>query len=187
LLFGGVPVRFPRLRFGFMEGGVAWAVSLRGDVVSHWEKRAGLAIDRYDPSRIDRRLVADLVHEYGTDAIRARADRIEEVLSPLGPDSFSARSTGPEISDLCPTLIQRLPGTETTLVSDTASLTIVGTTAKRGPSSSNVSASSCSQPYTVIPRCPVTSTPSRSAVVARSRGRGGASIMYDSPFVLARG
>jgi len=84
LLFGGVPVRFPRLRFGFMEGGVAWAVSLRGDVVSHWEKRAGLAIDRYDPSRIDRRLVADLVQEYGPDAIRARADRIDEVLSPLG-------------------------------------------------------------------------------------------------------
>ncbi len=84
LLFGGVPVRFPRLRFGFMEGGVAWAVSLRSDIVSHWEKRAGLAIDRYDPSRIDRRLVADLVHEYGTDAIRARADRIEEVLTPLG-------------------------------------------------------------------------------------------------------
>ena len=33
---------------------------------------------------------------------------------------------------MCPTLMHRLPGTEMTLVSDTASLVIVGTTPKRG-------------------------------------------------------
>ena len=62
------------------------------------------------------------------------------------PASFNARSIDAEISDLCPTLMHRLPGTEMTLVSDTASLVIVGTTPNRGPSSWKRSASSCSQP-----------------------------------------
>ena len=44
------------------------------------------------------------------------------------PASFEARSIDAEISDLCPTLTHRLPGTETPMVSDTASLVIVGTT-----------------------------------------------------------
>ena len=48
------------------------------------------------------------------------------------PASFNARSIGPEISDLWPTLMHRLPGTEMTLASDTAALVIVGTTPKRG-------------------------------------------------------
>ncbi len=67
------------------------------------------------------------------------------------PASFSPRSTGLEISDLCPTLMQRLPGAAMTLVSELAPLMIVGTIPNRRPSSMNVSASSGSQPTTVIP------------------------------------
>src|SRR5205814_1880353 len=39
LLMGGVPRRFPDLRFGFLEGGVAWAAQLYADLLGHYEKR----------------------------------------------------------------------------------------------------------------------------------------------------
>ncbi len=50
-----------------------------------------------------------------------------------------------EISDLWPTLMHRVPGTERAPASDTASPVIVGTTPNRGPSSWKSSASSGSQ------------------------------------------
>ncbi len=36
LFLSGVTHRFPTLRFGFLEGGVAWACSLFSDLVGHW-------------------------------------------------------------------------------------------------------------------------------------------------------
>ena len=39
LFLSGVTHRFPTLRFGFLEGGVAWACSLFSDLVGHWQKR----------------------------------------------------------------------------------------------------------------------------------------------------
>jgi hypothetical protein len=32
---GGVTRRFPQLNFGFLEGGVGWAVQLFGDLIEH--------------------------------------------------------------------------------------------------------------------------------------------------------
>jgi len=53
LFLGGVPRRFPRLRFAFLEGGVAWACSLLTDQVSHWEKRNPAKLGNYDPAALD--------------------------------------------------------------------------------------------------------------------------------------
>src|SRR5437763_940376 len=39
LFLGGVPMRFPELRFAFLEGGVAWACQLFADILGHYEKR----------------------------------------------------------------------------------------------------------------------------------------------------
>ena len=39
LFMGGVTRRFPDLPFAFLEGGVAWAVSLYSDLIGHWDKR----------------------------------------------------------------------------------------------------------------------------------------------------
>ena len=47
LLFGGVPLRHPRLRFAFQEGGVAWASALLAGLVGHYEKRNRQAIEHY--------------------------------------------------------------------------------------------------------------------------------------------
>jgi predicted TIM-barrel fold metal-dependent hydrolase len=50
LFLGGVPRRFPELRFGFMEGGVGWATQLYISLVSYWEKRNVDAIQHYNPA-----------------------------------------------------------------------------------------------------------------------------------------
>ncbi len=66
LFLGGVTRRFPELRFAFLEGGTAWAVSLLADLVGHWDKRNADAVRRYDPTRIDRRVYDELFATFGT-------------------------------------------------------------------------------------------------------------------------
>jgi predicted TIM-barrel fold metal-dependent hydrolase len=65
LFMGGVPARFPKLRFAFLEGGATWARSLYCELISHWEKRNREAVEKYNPARIDRRLLTELARRYG--------------------------------------------------------------------------------------------------------------------------
>ena len=66
LFFGGVTRRFPELTFGFLEGGVGWAVNLLNDIVEHWEKRNVDALERnLDPAKLDIELLARLFREFG--------------------------------------------------------------------------------------------------------------------------
>ena len=84
LFMGGVPVRFPQLRFGFLEGGAVWARSLYCELISHWEKRNRDALENYNPANIDRHLLADLVRRYGGKSMANAADRISESIdSPI--------------------------------------------------------------------------------------------------------
>ncbi len=103
LFLGGVPHRFPKLRFAFQEGGVAWAASLYASLVGHWEKRNREAIAHYDPARLDRALLVELFGKYGTERYRARLDRLDEGLRFLSDpdevyvDEFAASGVeGPE-------------------------------------------------------------------------------------------
>jgi len=86
LFFGGVTRRFPRLRFLFLEAGAAWAAWLLCDLVGHWEKRGGRAIENYDPRLLDRQLLADLIGRYASPAQAPYVDRVEEHLAQLWPD-----------------------------------------------------------------------------------------------------
>jgi predicted TIM-barrel fold metal-dependent hydrolase len=54
LVLGGVPRRFPRLAFGFLEGGAGWACDLLHHLEEHYEKRNAKGLERYDPARLDR-------------------------------------------------------------------------------------------------------------------------------------
>jgi hypothetical protein len=54
LFMGGVTRRFPKLRFAFLEGGVAWACTLLADQLSHWRKRNPAMLGNYDPAALDR-------------------------------------------------------------------------------------------------------------------------------------
>ena len=80
LFLGGVPARFPKLRFGFLEGGIAWGANLYSDILSHYEKRNAVAIENYDPASLDRAQLEALLKEYAMEAVRERADRLDEAL-----------------------------------------------------------------------------------------------------------
>jgi predicted TIM-barrel fold metal-dependent hydrolase len=78
LFLGGVTRRFPSLRIGFLEGGVAWAVSLFADLIGHWEKRNGTTIRDLDPDLLDVETLMGFMSQYGDDAVLGRLDRIRE-------------------------------------------------------------------------------------------------------------
>jgi hypothetical protein len=78
LFMAGVPKRFPKLRFAFLEGGVAWGLSLYASILGVWEKRNGAAIEQLNPANLDRELLIKLLQEHGPSEISDRLDRIDE-------------------------------------------------------------------------------------------------------------
>jgi len=78
LFFGGVTRRFPTLKFAFLECGVGWACSLYSDLIGHWEKRNGKAMDNYNPANLDREMYYDLARRYGGKLVEGKLDRLGE-------------------------------------------------------------------------------------------------------------
>jgi predicted TIM-barrel fold metal-dependent hydrolase len=67
VFFSGVTRRFPGLTFGFLEGGVSWAVNLLNDIVEHWEKRNVDALEKnLNPELLDVDLLERLFREFGS-------------------------------------------------------------------------------------------------------------------------
>jgi hypothetical protein len=92
LFLHGVPKRFPRLRFAFLEGGVAWAAQLAADLVGHYEKRNREAVRSYDPARLDRARLAQLATHYGAPRVVERLGELDASLHLLSePDEDPAR------------------------------------------------------------------------------------------------
>jgi len=94
LFLAGVTRRFPELRVGFLEGGVAWACSLYADLLGHWSKRNAEAILDLDPDRLDVDRLMSFVAEYGDDAVTGQLDRIRQFFArpaarPQQLDEFS--------------------------------------------------------------------------------------------------
>jgi predicted TIM-barrel fold metal-dependent hydrolase len=96
LFFGGVPARFPTLRFGFLEGGVAWGCNLYADIVGHWQKRNREALQNLDPAALDQAQWLDLCRKYGDPLVLAKLAELgqptlmrgENVRNP--PDDWAA-------------------------------------------------------------------------------------------------
>jgi predicted TIM-barrel fold metal-dependent hydrolase len=86
LFLGGVTRRFPALSFGLLEGGVGWACTLLGDIISHWEKRNVDAIHRLDPARIDTALLVKLFAEYSDAYFRSDLEGLTESFTKLEPE-----------------------------------------------------------------------------------------------------
>ncbi len=80
VFFGGVAQRFPKLRFGFLEGGVAWAANLFADILGHYEKRNREAIGHYDPKALDQNLLGELFREHAPKSVRENLDRLDDAL-----------------------------------------------------------------------------------------------------------
>ena len=89
IFFGGVPARFPKLKFGFLEGGVAWAANLYSDILGHYEKRNRDSIRHYDPSELDRELLESLLREHAPKAVVENLDRLDDATFMLSdPDEL---------------------------------------------------------------------------------------------------
>jgi hypothetical protein len=95
LFFGGVTRRFPDLNFAFLEGGVGWACMLYADLIGHWEKRNGQAIQSTHPSKLDRVKLLELAQKYGRPEVVEAVRRGEG----LEGDSNSALTGGVEDVD----------------------------------------------------------------------------------------
>ena len=95
LFFGGVTRRFPELNFAFLEGGVGWASMLLADLIGHWEKRNGQAIQSTHPSKLDRGRLLELARQYGRPELIEAVQRGEG----LEGDSNSTLTGGVEDVD----------------------------------------------------------------------------------------
>jgi hypothetical protein len=102
LLMGGVPRRFPELRFAFQEGGTAWACNLYSDVIGHWEKRNVEAVRRYDPAELDRDMLTSLFDRFADGPIKERISRLNEGLSLLS----EPMAAGASIDDFAESLLR---------------------------------------------------------------------------------
>jgi predicted TIM-barrel fold metal-dependent hydrolase len=98
LFMGGVPRRFPGLRFAFLEGGVAWGCQLFADILGHFEKRNREAVANYDPRQFDLGLCRELLDRFACGAIADRRAAYEEAAAllkrqpadhPMGYDDFA--------------------------------------------------------------------------------------------------
>jgi predicted TIM-barrel fold metal-dependent hydrolase len=91
LFLAGVTRRFPDLKIGFLEGGVAWACMLYSDLIGHWKKRNRRALEEVNPANIDQAMFNDLMVRYGGKELAARyaADEapLESFYTPPPPAS----------------------------------------------------------------------------------------------------
>ena len=95
----GVTRRFPTMRFAFLEGGTAWAVTLYNDLIGHWKKRNRHDVRRYDPRRLDVDRMRALFQSHGEEvllgldrdaalerlALFSQTDEIEEMIDEWAP------------------------------------------------------------------------------------------------------
>lgn len=93
LFMGGVTRRFPQLRFGFLEGGVAWACQLYHDLVGHWHKRRPGALAAVDPACLDRDQLTRLFEHYGEGMVAGRSR--EEIAGSVAAMAASRDGLGP--------------------------------------------------------------------------------------------
>jgi hypothetical protein len=86
LVIGGVLHRFPQLRFGLLEGGIGWACNLLMDLMAHWAKRHGDAMQaNLRPTNLDTQQLAALFTEYGGDTYANKIDELMDSLSFANP------------------------------------------------------------------------------------------------------
>ena len=96
LFLGGVTRRFPDLRIGFLEGGVAWACALFSGArraLGEAQPRRDLAA-RSRPAR-RRRAARRTSTEYGDDAVTGRIDELRDVLRAPGGAPGAASTSSP--------------------------------------------------------------------------------------------
>jgi len=104
LFMGGVPKRFPGLKFSFLEGGAGWAAQLYNSLFEYWEKRNLDSLKRnLDPAALDIDLLVEKFEKYGNDYLTP--ERIRQ--SPHQPTSSQLFVPAEEVDDFAQTGIAR--------------------------------------------------------------------------------
>jgi predicted TIM-barrel fold metal-dependent hydrolase len=86
LILGGVTQRFPTLKFGMLEGGVGWACNLLTDLIGHWEKRNGRAMQAdVRPTNLDMVMLRELFARFGGKTYEEKMDELLGCLSVVNP------------------------------------------------------------------------------------------------------
>jgi hypothetical protein len=102
LFFGGVTRRFPKLRFGLLEGGADWGARVYIHLVDRWKKRSLEGLKHYDPLATDRAELTSLFERYGADLTKGRSIQGEDLIrDTLGKNyvNGSRQPTGAELED----------------------------------------------------------------------------------------
>ena len=104
LFFGGVPKRFPTLKFAFLEGGAGWAVQLYNNLFEYWEKRNLEALsENLDPAKLDVDLLVEMFEKYGNEYLTP--DRIrKEPHQSINSNLFVPPE---EVNDFAPTGVEK--------------------------------------------------------------------------------
>ena len=104
LFFGGVPQRFPTLKFAFLEGGAGWAAQLYNSLFEYWEKRNLEALStNLDPAKLDVNLLVDMFEKYGNDYLTPERIRAE----PHQPISSQLFVPPEEVNDFALTRVEK--------------------------------------------------------------------------------
>src|SRR5262249_732777 len=103
LFIGGVTRRFPRLKFAFLEGGVAWGCSLLAALISHWEKRNKESIQDLNPANLDREALAAFFQQYATEKMNKKFAEFEQIMMKSG----MGRAAPEEVDDFAAAQIER--------------------------------------------------------------------------------
>ena len=78
LIFGGVPNRFPDLKFCFLEGGAGWAAQLYNSLFEYWEKRNLVSLSRnLDPAKLNIELLVEMAEKFGDEHLTPERIRAE--------------------------------------------------------------------------------------------------------------
>jgi hypothetical protein len=86
LVLGGVPWRFPQLRFALLEGGVGWACNFISDLVGHWERRRRDALEQQvRPTNLDLGMLKGLFARHGGTLYEEKMDELLGCLSLVEP------------------------------------------------------------------------------------------------------
>jgi predicted TIM-barrel fold metal-dependent hydrolase len=94
VFLGGVPHRFPRLNFGFMEGGVSWACQQYVDMIAHWEKRRRAGLQYPTNTNLDE--MRQYIAEYGDERLVQHTDDILNSLDAFRPEVSVDELSKPE-------------------------------------------------------------------------------------------
>jgi predicted TIM-barrel fold metal-dependent hydrolase len=104
LFFGGVPKRFPKLKFAFLEGGAGWGAQMYNSLFEYWEKRNLEALaTNLDPARLDVELMVEMFEKYGNAYLTP--ERIRD--NPHQPVSSQLFVTPEEVNDFAPSGVTR--------------------------------------------------------------------------------